>query len=289
MIRARCEVLSNRRTGAYHSVTLVAPDIADKARPGQFVEVAVPGGRDFLLRRPFSIHQASRRGGWAGTLEIVLDAVGAGTEWLAGVKTHDLLDVIGPLGRPFSYPSELDTCVLVGGGYGAAPLYFLAEELRTRGKRVDMVVCAASQDRLLKPIEGKRLAHSITIATADGTVGEHAEPLDVLTSTLERSASQVVYAVGPREILRGAAELCRARRIPAQMAVEELMACGLGLCQTCVVPVSGPRGSGLVNARACVEGPVFNASRVQWDRWMGDASDAEAPQDVAADASAVVP
>ena len=69
MIRTRCEVLSNRRTGAYHSVTLVAPDIADKAKPGQFVEIAVPGGRDFLLRRPFSIHQASRRGGWAGTGE----------------------------------------------------------------------------------------------------------------------------------------------------------------------------------------------------------------------------
>ena len=73
MIRTRCEVLSNRRTGAYHSITLVAPEVADKAKPGQFIEVAVPEGRDFLLRRPFSIHEASRRGGWAGTLEIVLD------------------------------------------------------------------------------------------------------------------------------------------------------------------------------------------------------------------------
>ena len=63
MIRTRCEVLSNRRTGAYHSLTLVAPDIADRAKPGQFVQIAVPEGRETLLRRPFSIHQASRRGG----------------------------------------------------------------------------------------------------------------------------------------------------------------------------------------------------------------------------------
>jgi len=111
-----------RRTGAYHSLTLVAPEIADRARPGQFVEIGVPGGRDFMLRRPFSIHQASRRGGWAGTLEVVFDVVGRGTAWLAEAKPHDLLDVIGPLGRSFSIPTDLSTCLLVGGGYGAAPL-----------------------------------------------------------------------------------------------------------------------------------------------------------------------
>src|SRR5439155_4787355 len=130
--RAGCEVLSNRRTGAYTALTLVAPDIAERARPGQFVEIAVPEGRDILLRRPFSIHQASRRGGWAGTLEVVFDAVGPGTEWLAAANPHDVLDVIGPLGRPFSFPRDPRSCLLVGGGYGAAPLFFLAEELRAR-------------------------------------------------------------------------------------------------------------------------------------------------------------
>src|SRR5207247_1180743 len=111
MIRTRCEVLSNRRTGAYHSITLVAPDIADQAKPGQFVEIAVPQGREILLRRPFSIHQASRRGGWAGTLEVVLDAVGPGTTWLSEVKAHDVVDVIGPLGRPFSVSEDFDPCL----------------------------------------------------------------------------------------------------------------------------------------------------------------------------------
>ena len=81
MIRSQCEVLSNRRAGAYYSLTLVAPEIAERAKPGQFVEIGVPDGRNFLLRRPFSIHQASRRGGWAGTLEVVFDVGGPGTAW----------------------------------------------------------------------------------------------------------------------------------------------------------------------------------------------------------------
>src|SRR3989442_7389353 len=176
MIRARCEVLSSRPMGAYQSVTLVAPEIAERARPGQFVEVAMPVDRHTILRRPFFIHQASRRGGWAGTVELVVDAVGPGTSWLADVKAHEFVDLIGPLGNGFGYPKPTN-CLLLAQGYGAAPLYFLAEELRTRGKRVDMIVAASSQDRLFKPIEAKRLAHSITIVTQDGSVGEGADPI----------------------------------------------------------------------------------------------------------------
>src|SRR6266498_3366730 len=123
-MRAKCEVLSNRRAGIYWSLTLVAPEIAHVAKPGQFIEIAVPEDRTMLLRRPFSIHQASRRGGWAGTLEVVFDVVGPGTAWLSEAKPHEVLDVIGPLGRPFQPPREQTSCLLVGGGYGAAPLYF---------------------------------------------------------------------------------------------------------------------------------------------------------------------
>ena len=152
-------------------------------------------------------------------------------------------------------------------GYGAAPLYFLAEELRARGKRVDMIVAGASQERLFKPIEGKRLAHSITIVTQDGSAGERADPVEVLAETATRTRADVVYAAGSREVVRRVAQHCRSNRIPAQVALEELMACGLGLCFTCVVPVTGPGGRGYSCLRACVDGPVFNASRVMWDRW----------------------
>ena len=270
MIRTRCEVLSNRRTGAYHSITLVAPDVADKAKPGQFVEIAVPGGRDFLLRRPFSIHQASRRGGWAGTLEIVLEAGGPGTAWLAGVKTHDVLDVIGPLGRPFGYPAELTSCLLVGGGYGAAPLYFLAEELRARNKSVHMILGARDHERVFKPIEGKRLADSVVVTTEDGSMGERGRVTDVVPTAVARTGAQVVYACGPNAMLRAVAEYCLSRGIPCQVAVEEMMACGLGVCWTCAVPMIAKDGRGWWNMRACLEGPVFNGARIWWDRWLGE-------------------
>jgi len=270
MIRTRCEVLSNRRTGAYHSITLVAPDVADKAKPGQFVEIAVPGGRDFLLRRPFSIHQASRRGGWAGTLEIVLEAGGPGTAWLAGVKTHDVLDVIGPLGRPFGYPAELTSCLLVGGGYGAAPLYFLAEELRARNKSVHMILGARDHERVFKPIEGKRLADSVVVTTEDGSMGERGRVTDLVPTAVARTGAQVVYACGPNAMLRAVAEYCLSRGIPCQVAVEEMMACGLGVCWTCAVPMIAKDGRGWWNMRACLEGPVFNGARIWWDRWLGE-------------------
>jgi dihydroorotate dehydrogenase electron transfer subunit len=269
MIRSRCEVLSNRRTGGYHSITLVAPDIADHAKPGQFVEIAVPESRDILLRRPFSIHQASRRGGWAGTLEIVLDAVGPGTRWLSDVKAHDVLDVIGPLGRPFSIPDELDTFLLVGGGYGAAPLFFLAEELRAREKTVHMILGARDHERVFKPIEGKRVAEVVVITTEDGSTGERGRVTDVLPTMLARTGSRVVYACGPNPMLRAVAEYCLSRNVPCQVAVEERMACGLGVCWTCVVPVIALDGRGWWNVRACLEGPVFNGARIWWDRWLG--------------------
>jgi dihydroorotate dehydrogenase electron transfer subunit len=261
-------VLSSRAAGAYQSVTLVAPEIAERAKPGQFVEAGMPDDRRFTLRRPFFIHQASRRGGWAGTVELIVDRAGPGTSWLADIRAHEFVDLIGPLGNGFGYARPTN-CLLFAHGYGAAPLYFLAEELRGRGKRVDMVVAGVSQDRIFNPIEGKRLAHSITLVTEDGTVGERGDPVAVLADVAQKCGSEVVYAAGTREEVRRAALHCKANRIPAQVALEELMGCGLGLCYTCVVPVARSDGSGYDRVRACVEGPVFNAGRVVWERWEG--------------------
>ena len=270
MKRVRAEVLNARRLGAYHSITLVAPEVAERVRPGQFVSIAMPEGRTFLLRRHFSIHQSSRRGGWAGTLEFVFDPRGLGTGWLAEVKAHQFLDVIGPLGKAFAYPAKLNACLLVAEGHGAAPIYFLAQELRARGKRVDLLVGAEDMDHVFKPIEGKRLSQTITIVTADGSLGERGIVLDALAQVVESTGAQVIYAAARRSTLRAIAELCMERRIPSQMAVEEPMACGIGLCFTCTVPVIRKDGSGYDNLRACTDGPVFNPARILWDRWMGD-------------------
>ena len=257
-----------RRAGAYHSLTLVAPEIAEHARPGQFVAIGVPEGRNVLLRRPFSIHQASRRGGWAGTLEVVFDVLGPGTAWMSELRAHETVDVVGPLGRPFRYPQQQASCLLVGGGYGAAPLYFLAEELRARDKVVHMILGARDHERVFKPIEGKRLADTIVITTEDGSMGQRGRVTDVLPLMASRTNAEVIYACGPNRMLQAVARYSLSRRLPCQVAVEELMACGLGICWTCVVPMIGQDGRGWWNVRACVEGPVFNAGRVWWERWL---------------------
>src|SRR5512132_4266679 len=172
MKRARAEILSTRKIGAYQSITLVAPEIAERSRPGQFLAIAMPEGREFVLRRHFSIHQASRRGGWAGTLEFVVDpASGAGTGWLAGAIAHEFLDVIGPLGKAFSYPKRLTNCLLVAEGRGAASLFFLAQELVARHKRVDMILGGSTLETVFKPIDAKRLAQTVAVMTVDGSLG----------------------------------------------------------------------------------------------------------------------
>ncbi len=270
MKRVRAEVLSTRRLGAYHSLTLVAPEIAERARPGQFLAIAMPEGGDFLLRRHFSIHQTSRRGGWAGTIEFIVDPSGPGTERLARVKAHESLDVIGPLGKAFSYPKKLTNCLLIAEGRGAASLYFLAQELKARRKRVDMIVGAENFERVFKPIEGKRLSQTISILTTDGSLGDRGSVIDALPSMVESCGTDVIYASAPPETLEKIAAFCSDRKIPAQIAVEENFGCGLGLCFSCVVPVGRKDGSGYDNVRSCVDGPVFNPARVLWDRWLTD-------------------
>jgi dihydroorotate dehydrogenase electron transfer subunit len=269
MRRARAEVLSTRKVGAYYQLTVVAPEIAERARPGQFVAVKMPEGRAFLLRRHLSIHDASRRGGWAGTLEFVIDPSGPGTSWLSKVRAHSFLDVIGPLGKTFTHPRRLTNCLLVAEGHSAATLYFLAQDLVAAGKRVDMVIGAETMERVLKPIEAKRLSQTVAIVTVDGTLGDRGSVMDVLPEAADHTKAQVIYAAGPARMLERVAGFCRERELPAQVALEERMGCGYGLCHACIVPVGRKDGSGYDNLRACVDGPVFNPARVLWDRWLG--------------------
>lgn len=270
MKRARAEILSTRRLGEFQTLTLVAPEIAERARPGQFLSIAMPEGREYILRRHFAIHQASRRGGWAGTLEFVVAQGGPGTAWLGRAKAHEFLDVLGPLGKPFAYPKKLTNCLLVAEGRSAASIYFLAQELLARHKRVDMVIGGSSLESVFKPVEAKRLSQTVTIVTDDGSIGDRGTVLDALPEAADRSKAEVLYAAGRPATLRALAEFCRERRLPAQVAVEERMGCGFGLCHTCVVPVARRDGSGYDELRSCVDGPVFNPARVLWDRWLTD-------------------
>jgi dihydroorotate dehydrogenase electron transfer subunit len=261
-LRAQCEVLAYRKIGDYHSVTFVAPEMAERTQPGQFLSIGVESDST-ILRRPFSFYNVSQHGAWAGTLEIVFDVVGKGTQWLASRTKHDVVDIVGPLGRPFPLPAQPVTCLLVGGGYGAAPLLFLAQVLAQQGLRVHMVLGASTQDRIFNAIEAKRLSASTQFTTEDGTLGTQGRVTDVMPGIFASADIGVVYACGPMPMLRAVAELSLAHQVPCQVAVEEEMACGTGVCYTCVLPVM--RKGGIQNLRACTEGPVFNGARVAWD------------------------
>ena len=259
------EILSTRRVGAYHHLTLVAPGIAERTRPGHFVALAVGGPRSsMILRRAFSIYKVSSRGVYGGTVEIVVGVHGAGTEWLAGQHPHTPIDVVGPLGRPFSLPRERVGATLVGGGYGSAPLFGLTESLRARGCRVDFVLGAASQDRLFGALDAKRMAATVALTTVDGSAGSRGLVTDVLPEVMARAGTDVVYACGPMGMLRAVSDVAARHGVPAQCAVEESMACGIGVCMTCVLPVVGEDGLTRM-VRSCVEGPVLPGDRVRWD------------------------
>jgi dihydroorotate dehydrogenase electron transfer subunit len=267
------EVLSHKKYGEdYHSLTIVAPDIGEKIRPGQFVNVKCGDNRASILRRPFSVYRVHKRGGWASTIEIVFDIRGPGTEYLSHLRGHATVDLIGPLGRGFVLPKRRAHCLLVGGGIGATPLFFLADELRNEGHRVDVVLGARSAALLLNPIDARRLASVCRTTTEDGSAGERGRVTDVLAETMEKCETEVVYTCGPHPMLAAVSRICVEHEVPVQVAVEELMGCGYGVCMTCVMPMRKPRtkkddaaDDAIVYARSCTEGPVFNGAAVIWN------------------------
>jgi dihydroorotate dehydrogenase electron transfer subunit len=264
-LQIQAEVLSLRKVGAYNAMTLVAPGMAELTRPGHFLAVQVGGPQSsMLLRRAFAIYDVKERGIYGGTVEFVFSVHGKGTAWLAGRRPQDKLDVVGPLGKPFRLPAEPVNATLVGGGYGSAPLLPLAQALRDRGCRVDFVLGAGSLDRLFGQLDAKRIASSIEVTTDDGSMGRRGRVSDVLPQVLDRTDAEVVYACGPMAMLRAVSDIAAVREIPTQVAVEESMACGIGVCMTCVLPVVGDDGQTRM-VRSCVEGPVFLGDRVRWD------------------------
>jgi dihydroorotate dehydrogenase electron transfer subunit len=263
-VQVKGEVLSIRHVGEYHQLTIVAPGVAEQVRPGHFVALAVGGETSaHLLRRAFSVYRTQDRGVYGGTIDVVLAEHGPGTRWLAQVRQHDSVDVVGPLGRPFSLPQEPVPCTLVGGGYGSAPLFTLAEQLRERGCRVDFVLGAATEGRLFGVLEAKRMSQSVAVATEDGSLGDRGQVTDVLPAVLKRTQSDVIYACGPMGMLAAISQMAARFGAHSQCAVEEAMACGVGVCMTCVLPVVGDDGVTRM-VRSCVDGPVFRGDAVRW-------------------------
>ncbi|WP_106249537.1 dihydroorotate dehydrogenase electron transfer subunit [Allonocardiopsis opalescens] len=259
----RSPVLTVRRVDTYHAITVVAPGVAERFRAGQFVAVAVGGDTSSMLaRRAFFIHDV--KPDYGGTVEFVFEVRGRGTSWLSECRSRDLLDVTGPLGRPFPLPRDPVNCVLVGDGHGASPLFPLAHTLRRRGCRVDFVLGAAGAQRVFGALAARRVGETATFATRDGSLGLRGRVTDALPQVIEDARADVVYGVGPLPVLRTVTAIAAKYGVPAQVAVEERMACGIGLCMTCVLPVVGDDGVTRM-LRSCVDGPVFRGEQVRFD------------------------
>ncbi len=256
------EVLDAKRVGAYLHLTLVAPGVPERFRPGTFVAVTL-GDSAHLARRSYWIHRIRSVGGYGAAIQLVVEPSGLGGTWLASLKPGAKLTLTGPLGRPFALPKEPVSCLLVGEDWSAAPLFPLAERLRERGCAVTLLVAGRDEAHLLSALEARRSARAVTVVTADGSVGQRGRVADVVKEALARSEAEVVYAAGPHDTLHAVAEAAEEHGAWSQTAVEVAHPCATGLCHGCPVPVVGEDGVARV-VRGCSEGPVLRGDRVRW-------------------------
>ncbi len=244
---SHCRVSEARRLGSFTALELVAPRVAAKASPGQFVMATVPGD-GFLLRRPLSLFSA--RGDRVGLL---VEARGPGSERLAGLDVGDTVDLAGPLGTAFPVAGVGDA-LLVGGGIGCAPLQYLADELAVAGAAV--TAAFGFRDFRAARAAGAFAIERLWVASEDGSTGRRGTVTDLLAH-LDVPPATVVYVCGPRAMIAAVQSWCTGRRLRGYASLEAHMACGTGSCHGCVVNTS--RGM----LRVCSEGPVFALDEVR--------------------------
>ena len=260
-------VLKQEQVGpGFYRMEILAPEIVQKAEPGQFVHLQVNKALEPLLRRPISIHNVDRE---KGTLKLLYQVVGKGTEILSNAVINQILSVLGPLGRGFTLPDKGQKVVVVGGGIGIAPLLFLLKELAAKNISVEVYLGARSKEYLLALQEINLLGFSPKIATDDGSMGYHGQ----ITVLLEKDFSDnnnsveqaMVYACGPKPMLKSLAKLLLFKQLPFEVSLEEHMGCGVGACLSCACKVKASNEEGYLYRHVCVDGPVFSGKEVVWD------------------------
>lgn len=239
------------------------PEIALEASPGQFIHLKINNGfNDPLLRRPFSLFYADTI---QGNLTIVYQVVGRGSEILSTRKIGSKVDVLGPLGNGFDRTGLKENpekrALLVGGGVGIPPLFFLSTQIvYTEENPCKVLIGAAASAKILGKSDFHDHAIPIEIATDDGSEGHHGLVTDLLRDELQKKEPAEVFACGPLPMLKSVALLCREYGVPCQVSMEARMGCGVGACLGCTIPKANGEGYIL----ACHDGPVVRAEEVAW-------------------------
>lgn len=256
MLNEKCTVLEHVEIGAgYRWLVFSAPVMASGLVPGQFVHVRVPALEPSALRRPFSVFDAED-----GKVTLLYKTVGRGTAALNGAKPGDEVEVMGPLGHGF--PVKCDgVALLVGGGYGVAPLHFLAKRLP--GKKILFAGGRTAADLLALDRFARIGDVEVRTATNDGSAGVKGpvtDPLDAAISEIESGGGRMeLFACGPDGMLKAVAMRAVEHGMPGWISMDRHMICGVGACYACIQKTV--RG----NSRCCVEGPVFAAKDLLWE------------------------
>jgi len=255
------QVVEHETWGDYHRLTVFAPAIASKARPGQFVMARVSSHYDPLLRRPFSLHDCDGE-----RVKIFFKVIGQGTALLAQKKPGEEADLLGPLGNGFSLPAEPGDAasILVGGGRGIAPLRFLAQKLRKLEQKVIIFYGGKTRHDLPLAQELAAEGFELRLTTEDGSLGFKGLVTELLATELPKLKPGRLYVCGPEAMMHRIAEMSKAYPLPAEFSLEARMGCGFGVCYGCVWPIQ--RTSGVEFTRICQEGPVFSGEVIVWEK-----------------------
>jgi len=258
-------VVGNKKVGQYHQILISVGELVAHCKPGNFVAISVGGPSSrMVLRRAFAISRTAMSPQYGGTIELIVAPHGNGSSWLCGLPEGAQIDIALPLGTAFGIPTTTVNALLVGGGYGSAPLFGLAEVLKERGCRVDMLLGASTAAKIYAPLEGKRSVNSLRIFTEDGSMGETGRITTPIAQLITDLQIDVIYSCGPMAMLKAISQILDGGDVVHQCAVEEAMACGIGICMTCVLPVKDESGK-ISNLRSCIDGPVMDGASIEWD------------------------
>ena len=241
--------------GGYRYLSFAAPRIAAGVAPGQFVHLRVPGLEESALRRPFSVFDAED-----GVVTVLYKTVGRGTAALNRAAVGEEIMVEGPLGHGFPLECACDA-FFVAGGYGVAPLHFLARRIECAGRKILFAGGRTAAD-LLALDRYAALGVEVRAATNDGSAGTKGlvtDPLDdELAAMRDRGARFELFACGPDPMLRAVALRATGTGSKGWISMDRHMVCGVGACYACIQRTV--RG----NSRCCIEGPVFAAEDLVW-------------------------
>jgi dihydroorotate dehydrogenase electron transfer subunit len=221
-------------------------------KPGQFISIKTTEGTDPLLRRPFSIFDADGE-----NVSLVVRVIGKGTELICNMKKGGI-NVIGPSGNGFTMEEEKNV-LLVGGGVGNAPLYYLLKELKKKKNKVTYIYCARSENFIFMKEKYKDLAERFLITTDDGTDGIKGIATVVMADVISMKGYDRIYTCGPDPMMEKIVKLANINT-PVEVSVENYFGCGVGLCVGCTVDTVGGY------KRACIDGPVFDGRTILWER-----------------------